>query len=51
MEKPNDVSITQITSAAVQNARGNPNLTVHGLGDDQKIYVWSPDSHTWRLFA
>lgn len=45
------IGITQITAAGSQNARGHGSVTVFGLGDDQKVYIWDVHGHTWQLFA
>lgn len=51
MEKPEDVTITQITASSVQNARGNPSTNVFGLGSDQRIYYWDNAGHKWTVWA
>lgn len=41
MDKPEDVTITQITAAGTDKS-----LMVFGLGSDQKIYYWL-DQKRW----
>lgn len=51
MEKPEGVTILQITAASSSTARGHGVSQVFGLGDDQKIYYWQRETHIWTLFV
>lgn len=42
------MTIIQISATSSGGRHGG--FSVLGLGDDQKVYIWDPGSHEWKLF-
>lgn len=44
VEKPEDVNIKMITTEPERSL-------IFGLGEDNKVYRWSPSDHKWFLYV